>query len=236
MTKETGGKKVLVVDDSEIILKSVKNVFEELNFEVFTSHDGLEGLQKAAELKPDLIFLDLMMPQLDGIKMLQVKKVLKDIAGIPVIVISANTARSNVMAAMEAGADRVISKPLNKEKLINEVNDLLKIKLEASSANKIFNESDNNNIKNELVKYFVSSFPAKRQAIATAIKDQNHIQLKSLMHELKGAGGTMGYQSLTDLSAEIETKEIKSQMDWVFVEMKCSKLFQQVKLIEEEIN
>lgn len=235
MNGKAGKIRVLVVDDSDIILKSVKNVFEELDFEVFTSHDGLEGIEKAAELKPDLIFLDLMMPQLDGIKTLQVKKVLKDIAGIPVIVISANTARSNVMAAMEAGADRVISKPLNKEKLINEVNDLLDIKIASSETNKIFNESDNKNIKDELAKYFVNSFPAKKQAIAAAIKDQNHIQLKSLIHEIKGAGGTMGYQKLSDLSGEIEMKEIKSQMDWIFVEMKCSKLFQQVKLIEEEI-
>lgn len=231
----TGNLKVLVVDDSEIILKSVKNVFEELNFEVITCHDGLEGIEKAAEVKPDLIFLDLMMPQLDGIKMLQVKKVLKDIAGIPVIVISANTARSNVMAAMEAGADRVLSKPLNKEKLISEVNDLLGTKISSEETNKSFKDSDNKNIKNELAKYFVNSFPAKKQAIVDAIKDQNNVQLKSLIHEIKGAGGTMGYPSLTDISAEIESKEVKTQMDWIFVEMKCNKLFQQVKLIQDEI-
>lgn len=109
MIKTSRKIKILVVDDSDVILNLFKEIFGSNSYEVITCSDGLEGIQKAAEEKPDIIFLDLMMPNFDGIKMLQVKKVLKDIQDIPTVVISANTARPNVLAAIEAGADKVVS-------------------------------------------------------------------------------------------------------------------------------
>ncbi|MBZ0199566.1 MAG: response regulator, partial [Ignavibacteriaceae bacterium] len=114
---------VLVVDDSDIIRNSLRNFFQDYNFEVITCHDGLEGIQKTKEHRPSLIFLDLMMPNFDGVKMLQVIKVLDELKNIPVIVISANTNRSNVLASIEAGAERVISKPLQKDVIIKHVNE-----------------------------------------------------------------------------------------------------------------
>ncbi len=61
---------ILIVDDSDIVRHSLKNFFSDYNFEVITCTDGLEGIQKAAESKPAIIFLDLMMPNLDGVKIL----------------------------------------------------------------------------------------------------------------------------------------------------------------------
>ncbi|RMD49886.1 MAG: response regulator, partial [Ignavibacteria bacterium] len=83
--------KVLVVDDSDIIKHSLRKFLSEYNFEVFVSNDGLEGIEKARTEKPNLILLDLMMPNFDGLKMLQVLKVFDEIKDIPVIVISGNT-------------------------------------------------------------------------------------------------------------------------------------------------
>ncbi len=118
-------KKILVVDDSDIIRRSIRELFSEYDLEVATCSDGLEGIKKAIELKPSLILLDLMMPNLDGLKMLQVIKMLDDIKSTPVIVISANTIKSNVIAAIEAGADKVISKPLDHKKLFKEISEIL---------------------------------------------------------------------------------------------------------------
>ena len=81
---------ILIVDDSDITRNSLKSFFEDYNLEVITCSDGLEGIQKTIEIKPNLIFLDLLMPNLNGVKMLQVMKVIKDIKQIPVIVISGN--------------------------------------------------------------------------------------------------------------------------------------------------
>ena len=95
---------ILVVDDSEVIRRSLKNFFSDYNFEVITCSDGFEGIQAAAEYKPAIIFLDLMMPNFDGVKMLQVLKVLDGLKSIPVIIISGNTNRTNVLSVIEAGA------------------------------------------------------------------------------------------------------------------------------------
>ncbi len=226
--------KVLIVDDSDVILNFMKDFFRDYDFEVFTCNDGLEGLRVAAEEKPDLIFLDLMMPNLDGLKMLQVKSVLKDIENIPVIVISANTVRRNVMAALEAGAYKVVSKPLNKDQIIGYVNEVL-----GGSGifeHKKVTESEDEEIKENLAKYFIESFDKKKRAINDAIREKNAQKLKTVIHEIKGAGGTMGYPELTEISKEIEEKEFQLTTDWIFVEMKCNQLFKEIKQIEKQIN
>lgn len=228
--------KVLVVDDSDVILHSLKELFEDYNFEVITCYDGLEGIQKSAELKPDIIFLDLMMPNFDGIKMLQVKSVLKDIQHIPVIVISANTVRSNVMAATEAGAYKVISKPLQRDVIIDTVNEVLgenhfKHKKIGSS----ITQKDDVEIKSNLAKFFIDSFDIKKKVILEALNARNADRLKMVLHEIKGAGGTIGYPEITEISRDVMQREFNSPTDWVFAEFKCNMLFQKVAAIKSEL-
>ena len=227
--------RVLVVDDSDVILYALKHFFEDYNFDVITCIDGLEGLQKAVELKPNLIFLDLMMPNFDGLKMLQVKKVLQDIKDIPVIVISANTDRRNVLAAIEAGADKVISKPLQKEIIFRFVNELLGNRLvDKSLLPQTIIETDQAAIQKELVNVFLDSFIKKKEAILTGVQMRNTPVVKSIIHEIKGAGSTIGQPLLTEIAGEIDKKDISTETDWMFVELKCNQIFQIVKRLEEE--
>lgn len=219
--------KILIVDDSDVVLKSLKSFFEEYEIEVLTCADGLEGIRIAAEDKPDLIFLDLMMPDFDGIKMLKVKNVLKDIKDIPVIVISANTARRNVLAAIDAGAIKVVSKPLQKKQILEYTAELLgedifKIK------SRLFSDEDKSKMKQDLIKVFLNTFTEKRNNIKNAIKSKNEELLKSVIHDIRGAGDTIGNPKITEIAAEIEEKEIQSATDWVFVEFKCNELYQEV--------
>ncbi len=117
--------KVLIIDDNHSILEYLKTLLSRYNFEIKTSENGYDGLNDVAEFKPEIIFLDLMMPNIDGIQMLQLKNKLNEIKDIPVIVISANAGRNNVMAAIEAGADRVLAKPINIKLLKSSVNEVL---------------------------------------------------------------------------------------------------------------
>ncbi len=118
-------KLILIVDDSPVIRTSLKEYFSGYDIDIVTCSDGLEGIKKAVETIPDLIFLDILMPNLDGLKMLQVIKVIENVKQVPVIVISGNTNRTNVISAIEAGADSVISKPISKENLFRKINELL---------------------------------------------------------------------------------------------------------------
>lgn len=235
MKYEDFNNKLLVVDDSDLIRHSLKNFFKEYNLEVLTSTNGLEGIQKAVEHIPGLIFLDLMMPNMDGIKMLQVLKVLNDVKHIPVIVISSNTDKKNVLAAIEAGADRVISKPLQKDVIIKHINDLLGVEFLPRAKNYLMSEMEKQEIKAELIKFFLKSFPGKKQKIAEAIYSKDSEMLKIIAHELKGAGGTIDLPALTELSAHIENKLEFKNIDWSYISLKCEQIFKIVNGVNSKL-
>lgn len=225
--------RVLVVDDSDIIRHALKTFFEDYNLDVITCTDGLEGLQKAAEFKPNLIFLDLMMPNFDGLKMLQVIKVLDNLKYIPIIVISANTDKRNVLAAIEGGADRVLSKPLQKEMIIKYVNEILGSEtLSKSQKKKIISDSEKTDIQKTLLKFFLTSFPEKKKRMEEALQLRNKDLLKMVVHEIRGNGGTIGYDALSALSGEVEDKLASSKFDWPFIDLKCKQIFSLVNEIQ----
>ncbi|MGE5680008.1 MAG: response regulator [Bacillota bacterium] len=231
--EQTSRIRVLVVDDSDVIRHALKTFFEDYNFEVLTCLDGLEGLQKAAEFRPNLIFLDLMMPNFDGLKMLAVLKVLDNLKNIPIIVISANTDRRNVLAAIEGGADRVLSKPLQKEMIIKSVNEILGSEtLSKSKKKKVISDGEKSDIQKNLVRFFLNGYPEKKKRIQTALESKNKDLLRIAAHEIRGNGGTIGYQDLSTISGEIEDKIIAGDIDWSFIEAKCEEIFAMVNQIE----
>ena len=118
-------RKVLIIDDNHSILEYLKALLSRYNFEIVTCENGYDGLHQVAKFKPDIILLDLMMPSIDGLKLLKLKKELVEIKDIPVIVISANTSRKNLLASIESGADRVLAKPVEVKELKNAIDELL---------------------------------------------------------------------------------------------------------------
>ncbi len=218
--------KVLVVDDSDVILYSLKNFFKEYNFDVTTCSDGLEGIQKAIEYKPDLILLDLVMPNVDGIKMLKVIKLIDMLNKIPVIVISANTNKSNVMAVIEAGADRVISKPLKKEIIVKSINELLgKDLIVGAKKDSYFTESESAEMINQLRTFFIKSFVQKKKYLLTGLQTRNDDLIRAVVHEIKGSGGSIRFPQLTAISEDVEKLLGKNALDWDLIEAKCNQIF-----------
>ncbi len=224
---------ILIVDDSDITRNSLKNFFEDYNLEVVTCSDGLEGIQKALEYKPNLIFLDLLMPNLNGLKMLQVMKVIKTIKSIPVIVISGNTNKQNVVSAVEAGAEKVLSKPLKKEIIIKSVNEIMgEDVLVKKEKDKLISEQDNLELKRRLIKFFLNSFPEKKLALLEALDSKNRDLMHIVIHEIKGTGGVIGYPEITSLASRIMNKLHQSHIDWNYIRYEVDELFNLVKLVE----
>ena len=225
---------ILVVDDSDIIRHSLKNFFSDYDIEVITSHDGLDGIQKVVEHKPALIFLDLMMPNFDGVKMLQVIKVLDGHRSIPVIIISGNTNRSNVLAAIEAGADRVVSKPLKKEVIVKNISELLgEDFLTKLKKKKLFSSSEKDDIRKQLSAMFLKSFPAKKETILSGLKNNNKEAIRNVAHEIRGAGGAIGYPKLSVLCGVIEDQVSGTSVNWEQIKLMCNQIFTFVEEIEE---
>jgi len=81
-------KKILIIEDEEILLNLLKSKLSEIGYEVFTAADGLTGLEAIKEIVPDLILLDLIMPKMGGFALLEKRQEDESIQGIPVIIIS----------------------------------------------------------------------------------------------------------------------------------------------------
>jgi DNA-binding response OmpR family regulator len=107
--------KALVADDVPMIRKLVEFHLKQIGFETLNAADGAEALTLASNSKFDLILLDIMMPELDGLEVLQ--KIRKDTVnnGTPVIIMTAYGDEANVRRAIEYGANDFIVKPLEQE-------------------------------------------------------------------------------------------------------------------------
>lgn len=233
MNVENDKVRILVIDDADVIRSALKKFLSDYNIDVFTCSDGLEGLQKAVEYKPQLIILDLMMPNLDGIRMLRVLKVLENVKQIPVIVISGHTNKENVVAAMEAGAEKIVSKPLSKESMIKAIDDVLgKSFLVSTRKIEPFSSADKEQLKREVKRFFISSIVTKKESIRQSLSNRNRELLKLIIHELKGSGGTAGFSNITEQCAEIEAIVEDSSRSWETINVKCETLLKSLSQIE----
>ncbi len=227
--------KVLIIDDNDSILQYLKTFLERYMFEVRTSSDGYEGIQYSAEFKPDIIFLDLMMPNIDGLKMLQLKKVLNDIKDIPVIVISANTARKNVLAAIENGADRVLSKPINTKQLKATVDELLGGKnFEVKNTAKIEPSNEEIRQKKKSVESFFESFEDKKNQFEKAINKRDAGTIKLIAKYFLSTGKEINSDRIISISEDLTNKVYQKPSDWMYADVKIKQISQIVKEIKRE--
>lgn len=126
-------KKILMVDDDVDFAEAVKVLLESKDYEVILAHDGKEGLEKARSVNPDLVILDVMMPEMNGYDVCVVLKADPKLCRIPVILLTAvdqamfKTSYAKQMGLMTE-ADDYIAKPVESVELAKRVKDLIKFK------------------------------------------------------------------------------------------------------------
>ena len=119
------GETLLVVDDDPVIQKLLQVNFEMEGYQVVLAGDGLQALEKAAEVRPDLIVMDVMMPRMDGLEAAGRLKADSATASIPVIILSAKAQDADVKAGRASGADEYMTKPFDPLELLERVAALL---------------------------------------------------------------------------------------------------------------
>jgi CheY-like chemotaxis protein len=117
--------RILVVDDVKFITQMLKSVFEEKGHRVTTASNGVEAIAKAREEQPELVLLDIAMPEMDGIEVTRKLKADAATRSIPIIVVSAKNDKPTIAAAYAAGAAEFTLKPFNNEDLLRKVGELL---------------------------------------------------------------------------------------------------------------
>lgn len=119
--------KVLTVDDSKTIRMIVKKAFKPFDCEITEAENGVEGLSSAIREKPDLIVLDITMPVMDGLEMLEKLKSEPATANIPVIMLTAESGKDNVMKIVKLGVKDYIVKPFKGIQLIEKAKNIAKL-------------------------------------------------------------------------------------------------------------
>jgi DNA-binding response OmpR family regulator len=114
-------KKILVVDDEEDILTFLELVLGEKGYSVVTAASGPEALTRAQLEKPDLVLLDVMMPQMDGWEVLKLLRVDDATAKIPVAMLSARTEAKDRVQGLQEGAIDYICKPFSLQELLSKI-------------------------------------------------------------------------------------------------------------------
>ena len=113
-------KRILIVEDEEAVRELEKFILEQYGYEITEARDGLEGLAKAEFRKPDLILLDLMMPDVSGGRMFEEMRKHPATAGIPIVVVTGKP-DAHEMFDDEIGADNVVMKPFEADALIERI-------------------------------------------------------------------------------------------------------------------
>jgi len=119
-------ERILVIDDDASISKLVSDVLTEEGFSVITASCGEEGIKKVHRSKPNLIILDLRLPDMNGFQICQTLKKDKNVSDIPIIMLTVKSTKSSTVAGLEMGADDYIVKPFNQEELIARVKTVLR--------------------------------------------------------------------------------------------------------------
>ena len=164
-------KKILVIDDLPENVFMLQDRLEHEGYEVLTAYDGKNGIDKAKTELPDLVLLDVMMPDINGLEVCKILVNDEKTASIPIILVTAKTGAEDTKEGLDAGAFDYIKKPFNKIELLARVRSALKL----SEANKLLLEIEkrttffatvvtaNHKIKQPLTLLSLSSAAIKRE-------------------------------------------------------------------------
>lgn len=180
-------KRILVIDDLPENVFMLQDRLEHEGYEVLTAYDGYSGIQKAQNELPDLVLLDIMMPDINGIEVCKTLVQDKNTSDIPIILVTAKTGAEDTKEGLDAGAFDYIKKPFNKIELLARVKSALKV----SEASKLLLEAGkkstflatvvtaNHKIKQPLTLLTLSSAAIKREL------KKDEISKEALLNRIK---------------------------------------------------
>lgn len=135
-------KKILLIDDEQDILEILTYNLEKEGYEIYTATNGNEGIEVAKKIIPDLILLDVMMPEKDGIETCQDFRKIKELQKTLIVFLSARSEEFSQLAGFQAGANDYVVKLIKPKILISKVNALLQLTSQISDSSKLIEIGD----------------------------------------------------------------------------------------------
>lgn len=179
-------KKILLVDDEPEILEICRDYLNASGYDVVTAKDGAQGLSAARREKPDLIVLDLMMPEMDG---LDVCRAIRRESNVPIIMLTARVEETDKLIGLELGADDYLTKPFSPRELVARVKVVLRRASGDSTAEviRVGNVSlDRTQYEVQIGKRVITLTPTEFEIMATLMSQPSRIfsrnQLLNAVH------------------------------------------------------
>ena len=119
-------KKILIVEDEHDILQLIKLYLEKEGFRTVSAKTGTEGLEQVKQEKPDLVVLDLMLPEIDGLEVCKRLRSAPETAMLPIIMLTAKAEESDTVVGLELGADDYVTKPFSPKTLVARIKALFR--------------------------------------------------------------------------------------------------------------
>jgi DNA-binding response OmpR family regulator len=121
-----GSKKILIVEDERDILQLVKHYLEKDGFRTLTASNGVDALRQVRSEHPDMVILDLMIPEIDGLEVCKKLRLTPQTSMLPIIMLTAKSEESDTVVGLELGADDYITKPFSPRGLLARVKALFR--------------------------------------------------------------------------------------------------------------
>jgi len=119
------GKRILVVDDDELVRLALDELLTPEGYEIHTVSSGREALERIEALVYDLLMLDIIMPEMDGIEICKIIRKREDYSEVPIIFLTAKSREEDKTLGLEAGANLFLSKPIAPEKLLTLISETI---------------------------------------------------------------------------------------------------------------
>ena len=126
MTKDSNAS-VLIVDDSSTNIRVVSNILAPLNYKIHIAKSGMQALNLLSKLNPDIILMDIQMPNMNGFECCERVKSILSPMSVPIIFLSGSNDEKDILKAKSVGGLDYITKPINADKLIDTLNNHLAI-------------------------------------------------------------------------------------------------------------
>ena len=137
-----GSKKILLIDDEHDILEIISYNLEKEGYLVYTADNGVDGIEKAKEILPDLILLDVMMPDKDGVETCQDLRKIKELKRTLIVFLSARGEEFSQLAGYQAGANDYVVKVIKPKVLVSKINALLNLNSQIEDSGKVLEIGD----------------------------------------------------------------------------------------------
>ena len=145
------GKKILVIDDSRFFAEQMKNILLDEGYDVATAAGGEEGLYMVLVEKPDLVMLDIVMPDIDGFEVCRILRDSESNNLMPIIMVTAQDDQEHRIKGLDLGADDYITKPYDPREIISRIRNTLKRIERSRAANPLTGLSGNLEIQREII-------------------------------------------------------------------------------------